>query len=132
MSTPTRQLQLAQCRSTAHTGSSANAISAPGASEGADLLWKYQLRKENAELYKKLETISKALEVGAADQQRRHQEEGEHVRAIEKRLVEIEEGIKQDKQLAESLNNRMSGLKRKLDAYLEGGIRDSELHHNLP
>ena len=86
------------------------------ASEGVDLLWRYQLRKENEALLEKVEASNKMIETVDAQYARCFQEADQRISALETTLSKIQGNLNKNRQGTENLGSEVATLKRKLES----------------
>jgi hypothetical protein len=100
----------------------------PAAEDGVNLLWTFQLRKENAGLLEKLQASERTIQASASESTRYFQEVNDRVAALEARLSKIESEEKKDRQAIESWSAAVRTLRRKVDAGLEKPNSAGELN----
>jgi hypothetical protein len=91
----------------------------PAAEEGVNLLWTFQLRKENAGLLEKLEASERTIQTCRMESSRHFQDVNERVAALEARLHKIESEEKKDRLAIENWGAAVRNLKRKIDDGIE-------------
>ena len=91
----------------------------PAADDGVNLLWKFQLRKENAGILEKLQASERAIQECASESTRYFQEINERVAALEEKLAKTDSEAKKDRQAIESWGVAVKALRAKIDARVE-------------
>lgn len=91
----------------------------PAAEDGINLLWTFQLRKENAGLLEKLQASERTIQACASESTKYFQEVNDRVAALEARLSKIESEEKKDRQAVESWSAAVRTLRSKIDAGVE-------------
>jgi len=93
------------------------------------MLWKFQLRKENAALLEQLEASEKVLEAQAADTSRVVQNICEKMNELDAKMAKMENEVKKDRQEQENYTKEIRSLKQTLETFKEKSSTECELHH---
>lgn len=91
----------------------------PSVEEGVNLLWTFQLRKENAALLERLEANERVIQARSDESTRYFQEVKERVDILESQMTMVANEEKEARKAAEAWETELRTLKRKVEASIE-------------